>query len=162
MQTRSCEWQFRAQHKLVLWTGTAPVDTYSHAALKRKSTHGWVAERTEVGKRSSLDTTHHIVFPKHTRYIRVRWCPSEQGGVEVWASLIPCATQGLGVWWSRDSLNGTSSSGTPRLALGSSHDCVWYSPLEVWFCLLSTLWPNPFTSPVLQLQVIIVLKHKNI
>lgn len=74
-----------------------PVDMYSHVALKRKSTHGWVAERTEVGKRPSLDTTHHIVFPKHTRYIRVRWCPSEQGGVEVWASLNPCATQGLGV-----------------------------------------------------------------
>lgn len=33
---------------------------------------------------------------------------------------------------------------------------------EVCFCWLSILWPNLFTSPILQLQVITVLKNKNI
>lgn len=62
----------------------------------RKTSHVWGVERTEVGKRSSLDKTHRTASPKHTQYIKVRWCPSKQEDrVEAWASSNPRATPGL-------------------------------------------------------------------
>lgn len=111
----SCQRQFRTQCKLVLWTSAArgrPADTYSNTVPTGKPrTRG--LQKGQGGKGSPLDTTHHTACPKHTRYVTVRWCLSEQeDSVEAWASMTH-APAGRVAWWVQVQVMARPGQGVP-------------------------------------------------